>query len=238
MRKAGPKAILFDVFGTVVDWRRGVAASCADVFQEKSISIVAEDFARLWRAEYQPSMTPIRKGDRPYVPLDILHRENLDRILDQLGLSSAFDDEERLALCCAWEKLPPWPDSSTGLKRLRKGYLVAPCSNGSVALMSRLARFANLSWDAILGADIAGQYKPHSDVYLRSAELLGLEPSHVMMAAAHNDDLHAARQLGFQTAFICRPTEHGPDQQTDLEPTQNWDQCVDSIEELAKSLDV
>ncbi|MEM6677625.1 MAG: HAD family hydrolase, partial [Pseudomonadota bacterium] len=149
------KAAIFDVFGTVVDWRRGVAEAVAPVFAAKGIEDDAYAFADAWRQEYQPAMEGVRSNARPYTPLDILHRENLDRVLEARGLADAFDEAERAALNQAWEKLPAWPDSVPGIARLRATLLVAPCSNGSIALMSRLARFAGLSWDAILGADVA-----------------------------------------------------------------------------------
>ncbi len=231
-----PKAIIFDVFGTVVDWRSGVAKVCSDFFARKSIEFPADRFADMWRGEYQPSMTPIRDGHRGYTALDTLHLENLVNALQKAGVAERFSAAELAELNHAWEQLPPWPDSVRGLARLKKRHLIAPCSNGSIALMSRLAKFGNLPWDAVLGAEIARQYKPHPDVYLRSAEAFGVTPAQTMMVAAHNDDLAAARKVGLMTAFIARPKEHGPAQTSDLCPTSGWDYKADSIEELAEML--
>ncbi|RMD48941.1 MAG: haloacid dehalogenase type II, partial [Alphaproteobacteria bacterium] len=168
-------------------------------------------FADLWRERYQPSMTPIREGRRPYVPLDRLHRENLDAVLAALPGGEAVSAAEREALTRAWERLDPWPDVHLGLARLRARALVAPCSNGSIALMARLARHAGLRWDAILGADLARTYKPRPEVYRAACDALGLAPGEVMMVAAHEDDLAAAAACGLRTAFIPRPLEHGPE---------------------------
>jgi 2-haloacid dehalogenase len=230
------KAALFDVFGTVVDWRRGVADALAPVFDAKRIRADAHAFADAWRAEYQPAMERVRSGARGYVPLDMLHLENLGRALEAFGLADAVDAAERAALNTAWERLPAWPDAAEGLAALRRGMIVAPCSNGSIALMVRLARHAGLGWDCVLGADIARAYKPDPAVYLASAEALGLAPGEVVMVAEHNDDLAAARALGFRTAFVPRPGEHGPDQTTDLAPAADWDAVAEDLRDLARRL--
>lgn len=230
------KAAIFDVFGTVVDWRRGVAEAVRPAFEAKQIALAPELFADAWRREYQPGMEPIRSGQRGYTALDILHRENLDRALAASGLAEAFSAGERDAMNAAWEKLPPWPDAAEGVRQIRSAMLVAPCSNGSIALMVRLARFAGLSWDAILGAEIAGTYKPEPAVYLRSAAALGALPHEVVMVAAHNGDLAAARAAGLATAFVPRPTEHGPGQATDLEPSEEWDFAAPDLPALARRL--
>ena len=229
-----PKAFIFDVFGTVVDWRNGVAAVCAKTFDEKNIDFDPHHFADLWRGEYQPAMERIRSGNRGYLPLDTLHLENLERVLNQVGLAGHFSNEEKIRLNTAWEKLPGWPDSARGLLQLKKKAIIAPCSNGSIALMTRIAKFSNLPWDCIVGAEIAQNYKPHRDAYLKSVTALGLEPSDVMMVAAHNDDLHAAQENGLKTAFIPRVTEYGQHQSKDLEPNGKWDAVVHSIGQLAE----
>lgn len=203
------KALIFDVFGTVVDWRGGVAAFVAPALAKRGLRVAPEALADAWRAEYQPAMQRIREGGRGYVPLDDLHRENLDRALAALGIDGAFDAAARDALNPAWEALPPWPDVGPGMARLREKFLLAPCSNGSTALMARLARFAGLRWDAILGADVARDYKPKAAVYLASAAALRLEPGEVMMVAAHDGDLEAAHRAGLATAFVPRPGEYG-----------------------------
>ncbi|MEM7291007.1 MAG: haloacid dehalogenase type II [Pseudomonadota bacterium] len=228
-----PKAFLFDVFGTVVDWRSGVANACRTMFNAKAIEFDPLEFADLWREQYQPSMEKIRSGNRGYVVLDQLHLENLDRVLEQTGLSAKFDEQERQELNHGWERLPAWPDCSQGLTELKKKAIIAPCSNGSIAMMTRIAKYSNLPWDCILGAEIAGNYKPHPDAYLKSVAALGLEPHEVMMVAAHNSDLAAARECGLITAFIPRTSEYGKSQKTDLEPSSNWNFVVNSIAELA-----
>ncbi|WP_299861031.1 haloacid dehalogenase type II [uncultured Hoeflea sp.] len=230
------KAMIFDVFGTVVDWRGGVTVACSQVFQRKQIDFDPFAFADLWRGEYQPAMERIRTGGRGYVSLDILHRENLDRVLEKTGLSAHLTASERDTLNHAWERLPPWPDSGASLKALRQRFLIAPCSNGSIALMARLAKFAGLPWDAIVGADIARDYKPQRQVYLASCAALGFDPHEVMMVAAHNDDLEAAAAAGLKTGFFPRPSEYGPGQTTDLSASGNWDICAQDMAGLAAVL--
>lgn len=223
----GVQALIFDVFGTVVDWRNGVAAEVA----KTPLPVDAHAFADAWRDRYQPKMTEVRTGGRAYQPLDILHRENLDYVLADRGLEMAED--ARADLNRAWEKLPPCPDSVAGLTRLKAKYMIAPCSNGSIAMMTRIAKFGGLPWDCILGADIARDYKPKHGVYLACADALALPPSQVMMVAAHNGDLEAARAAGLKTAFFPRPTEHGPGQTTDLTATADWDVIATNLEDLA-----
>lgn len=226
-------AMLFDVFGTVVDWRTSVARELAQAFPDEDRDWDA--LADAWRAQYDPAMAPIRDGRRRYTDLDVLHRENLDALIAAQGLPDLAEDARR-ALAFAWHRLDPWPDSVVGLQRLRAIAPCATCSNGNIALMVNLARHGGLVWDAILGAAIAQSYKSDPKVYLKTAEALGLEPASCMMVAAHNADLHAARALGFQTAFILRPTEHGPGQTKDLEPEDDWDHSVSSLIELAEAL--
>lgn len=230
------EALLFDVFGTCVDWRTGVATEVARAAGKAGIGVDSEAFADAWRGRYQPAMQRIRSGERPYADLDVLHRENLDATLDEFAIAEAFDDPARMDLNHAWERLPPWPDTVPGLARLRERFIVAPCSNGSIALMTRLARFSGMTWDVILGAGVARTYKPDPQAYLRSLEAIAVAPENAMMVAAHNDDLEAAAQLGMKTAFVLRPVEHGPAQSTDLSPQGDWTVCVESMEELAEKL--
>jgi 2-haloacid dehalogenase len=231
-----PKALIFDVFGTLMDWRSSVARDVAAEAARKGLAIDAEAFATTWRAEYDPAMKRIRDGGRGYVALDVLHRENLDRVLTAFSLDDAFDETERTALNHAWERLDPWPDVVSGLSQLKAHAIIAPCSNGSIALMTRLAKYARLPWDCILGADIARDYKPKPEVYLASCAALRLDPGKVMMVAAHNSDLHAARSAGLLTGFIPRPTEHGPDQTTDLVADSDWDIVAADLNDLANRL--
>jgi 2-haloacid dehalogenase len=230
------KALLFDVFGTVVDWRTGVAREAKAFFDERGIAVDASAFADAWRAKYQPAMERVRAGNRGYFPLDVLHRENLDATLADFGLGASVDPAARANLNRAWEKLPPWPDSVMGLTRLKSGYAIAPCSNGSIALMTWLARYGGLPWDTVLGAEIARAYKPQPAVYLASASALGLVPAEAMMVAAHNSDLAAARAAGLKTAFVPRPSEHGPGQTADLEPDSDWDVLALDLNDLARKL--
>ena len=201
-----PRLFLFDVFGTLVDWRGSIAAAAR---RRWGATFDGERFADAWRGEYQPSMARIRDGARGYVKLDVLHRENLDRVLSASGLD-ATDEAARVALVHEWHRLDAWPDVREGLERLRRVGMVAPCSNGNIAVMADLARHNGLHWDAIAGADLARDYKPKPEVYLRSVEAFGLEPAQAMMVAAHASDLEAAAASGLRCAFLERPDEYGP----------------------------
>lgn len=223
-----PKALIFDVFGTLVDWRNSIAREVAAVLPD----VDAFAFADAWRAEYDPAMKRIRDGGRGYVPLDDLHLENLGFVLEKFNASTANPE----ALSKGWERLNPWPDVVSGLTALKKHAIIAPCSNGSIALMTRLARYGGLPWDCILGAEIAQDYKPKPEVYIASSNALRLPASEVMMVAAHNGDLKAARAAGLQTAFICRPKEHGKNQQGDLGPTDDWEFSGDDLNTLNDAL--
>jgi len=229
--KTAPKAFIFDVFGTLVDWRNSVTREVAATFPNHTIDPCA--FADFWRARYQPAMERIRSGGRDYVALDDLHRENLEDTLDHFSLGDALNDGQRAALNSAWEKLDPWSDVVEGLSRLKEHAIIAPCSNGSIALMTRLAKYGALPWDCILGADLAKDYKPQPAVYHACCKALRLLPSEVMMVACHNNDLEAARAAGLLTGFIARVTEHGLGQTIDLEPESDWDRVVDTIGDLA-----
>ena len=228
------EAYIFDVFGTLVDWRMGVAGEAGRFFEEKDIDADPVAFAVVWRKKYHPAMERIRSGGREYTQLDVLHLENLEETLVEFGLSDRFSQAEKEALNHAWEKLPPWPDTVAGLSSLRRHSIVAPCSNGSIALMTRLAKFGGLPWDCILGADVAKNYKPQSEVYLASCAALRLPPDKVMMVAAHNRDLGAARGAGLKTGFIHRRAEHGPGQASDLKPEGDWDLIGEDLADLAK----
>ena len=228
-----PAAYIFDVFGTVVDWRSSVARFATAFFAARDITIDGPAFADFWRGLYVPAMARIRSGNRGYVPLDQLHFENLLECLENFGLQSELTEEECWALNAAWENLDPGPDCVPGLHALKKQAIIAPCSNGSIALMTRLARYGGLPWDCILGAEIAQNYKPEAVVYHACCNALRLSPDQVMMVAAHNDDLEAAQAAGLKTAFIARPTERGPGQSRDLSATGNWDRVIGSMDQLA-----
>ncbi len=209
-----PSALIFDVFGTCVDWRTSVAGEVATALPD----VDPFAFADAWRAEYQPAMARIRDGDRGYVALDVLHRENLDIVAERFGVMPA----DPASLARVWERLVPWADVVQGLGAMKAQRIIAPCSNGSIALMTRLAKFGGLPWDCILGADIAQDYKPKPAVYHACCAALQLPPEVVMMVAAHNDDLDAAAKAGLQTAFVARATEYGAAQERDLAPEGNW----------------
>ena len=222
------RAFIFDVFGTCVDWRSSVARDVAVVLPE----VDAFAFADAWRSAYQPSMAPIRSGARGYVALDVLHRENLDLVSARFGVHVQDADW----LVRTWERLDPWPDVVPGLAAIGEAGLIAPCSNGSIALMARLARYGGLHWDCILGAEIARDFKPAPEVYRVSVAALGLDPGSVCMVAAHNDDLEAARREGLQTAFVPRKTENGAGQTSDLAPSSDWTYVAEDFCDLAKQV--
>jgi 2-haloacid dehalogenase len=230
------EALLFDVFGTCVDWRTGVATAIARTAAAKSLDIDSYAFADAWRDKYQPAMDEIRSGRRQYTDLDVLHRENLDKTITEFGVESHLDEEDREHLNRVWEQLPPWPDTVPALQRLKERFIIAPCSNGSVALMTRLAKFGNLAWDCILGAGIARAYKPDPLAYLRSCEALQIAPENVGMVAAHDDDLAAARNAGLKCIFAARPLEYGDMQSEDTQPAQNWEIIADGLEDAAAKL--
>lgn len=222
-----PKAYIFDVFGTLTDWRTSIAREVRAVFPD----VDAEAFADAWRAEYQPAMERIRSGNRGYVPLDDIHSENLSVVMKLFNIS-ALGEGEHADLARAWERLDTWPDVVPGLKALKEKAIIAPCSNGSISLMTHMGKHAGLPWDCILGADLAQDYKPKPEVYLSCCRALRLDPTEVMMVAAHNGDLHAAKALNLQTSFVLRAEEHGPDQTTDLAPDGDWTRVVDDLIKL------
>jgi 2-haloacid dehalogenase len=202
------KALVFDVFGTVVDWRTSVAREVAEMAKRKGLTVDGAKFADAWRAGYVPSMNRVRSGELPWTNLDALHRRILDGILVDFGIGG-LSEAETDALNRAWHRLQPWPDAVSGLTRLKKKYIIAPLSNGNIALMTDLAKYAGLPWDCILGAELVRHYKPDREVYQSAADFLGLKPPEVMMVAAHPGDLSAARAVGLETAFIPRPLEFG-----------------------------
>ncbi len=230
------RALVFDVFGTVVDWRGGVAREAAPFLAQYAPDADPGAFAEAWRKQYQPAMSLVRTGKRPFTRLDVLHRENLAAILPQFGIGRV-PRAELDALNLAWHKLDPWPDSVAGLTRMKQRFIIAPLSNGNIILMLDIAKRAGLPWDAILGAEVAQAYKPQPEAYLRTAEVLALRPEQICLVAAHNGDLAAARRAGFKTAFVARPAEHGPGQTTDLVPEQDWDLVADDFVQLAQKLE-
>jgi 2-haloacid dehalogenase len=221
---ATPKALFFDVFGTCVDWRSSVIRA------GEPYGLPAA-FADDWRARYQPQLETVRSGARPWTVLDVLHREALDEVLAEHGADLPADARDELNR--VWHRLDPWPDTVEGLTRLKERFVIAPVSNGNIALLVDMARHAGLPWDAILGAELARAYKPQPEAYLRSAEALGIAPGDAMMVAAHNGDLLAAGRLGLMTAFVPRPAEHGPGQTSDLAPEGDYDVVAGDMVALA-----
>jgi 2-haloacid dehalogenase len=229
--------LTFDVFGTVVDWRGGVAREARPFLDRFAPDADPFAFADAWRRRYSPAMEEVRSGRRPFVRLDVLHRENLEAVLPEFGIEAAAVPAAALdELNLAWHRLDPWPDSVPALERLRRRFVVAPLSNGNIALMIDLARRAGLPWDAILGAEVSQAYKPSPQAYLRTLDALMMRPAEVCMVAAHNGDLAAARACGLRTAFVRRPAEHGPGQVSDLEPEQDWDVVADDLLGVARAL--
>lgn len=230
-----PRALLFDTFGTLVDWRGSLIAELGAFGAGRGI---AADWTRLvdaWRGAYVPSMDRVRRGELPWTKLDDLHRGSLDRLVAEQGIEG-LHEADRAHLALAWHRLDPWPDTVPGLARLKPHFVLAPLSNGNVSLLIDLARRAPLPWDAVFGADVFRRYKPDPQTYLGACALLGLQPGEVMMCAAHNGDLAAARRLGLRTGFIARPAEYGPGQNRDLAPEADWDVTVGGVEELADRL--
>ena len=228
------KALLFDVFGTLVDWRSGVAREAEAVLKPRGYALDWPVLADAWRGEYQGAMEEVRSGHIPFCKLDVLHRRNLDRILPRFGLDP-LGEQDRRNLNMAWHRLDAWPDVTSGLIRLKPRHLLAPLSNGNVSLMVDLARRNDFPWDAILGAEIAGDYKPKPRVYLAAAEALDLPPQECMMVAAHTKDLMAAAALGLRTGHIARPNEHGPGR-GETGPKEPVDVAGSSLEDLAGKL--
>ena len=229
------KALLFDVFGTVVDWRAGVIRDVAAAAGRAGVPVDAAQFADQWRGGYRPAMDLVRSGQLPWTKLDDLHRRVLESLAAESGLAGLAAAELDWLNTC-WHRLDPWPDSVPGLTRLRRRYVLATMSNGNVALLVNMARRAGLPWDVILSAELFRRYKPDPQTYLGAAELLSLDPAQLMLVAAHNDDLCAAADLGLATAFVPRPTEWGPDQQTNLSPARDYTIVAADLTGLATQL--
>ncbi|MBI2133017.1 MAG: haloacid dehalogenase type II [Candidatus Tectomicrobia bacterium] len=227
------KAFAFDVFGTVVDWRGSLIREGEALGREKGIPLDWAALADAWQAGKEPALERIRAGGAPWSTLDAVHRARLDVILAQAG-AAGLDEEEKDRLNRAWHRLAPWPDSVPGLARLKRRGVVSAFSNGNFALLVNMARHAGLPWDCVISADLFRRYKPAPELYLGAAELLGLPPEEVMVAAAHEGDLRAARANGLKTAYVARPLEFGPGKHA--EPAEMWDVMASGIEDLAGKL--
>jgi 2-haloacid dehalogenase len=229
------RALVFDVFGSVVDWRGSIQRDLNAWGNALGKNADWEAFARDWRSHYQPNLEQVRSGQRPFELLDTLHREALNVLLPKYGMND-LTEVQKDHINRVWHRLDGWPDSVPGLLRLKARYTIAPLSNGNVSLLNNMTKYAGLPWDINLSTQWFGTYKPKPETYLGAVHALGLEPEQVMMCAAHNDDLKAARNVGLKTAFWARPTEYGVDQIRDTHPTESWDIIAKDIRDLADQL--
>lgn len=229
----GVRALAFDVFGTVVDWRSAVIREGEELGGVKGLSVNWGAFADAWRARYRPSMESVRRGERPWTKLDDLHRASLEELLEEFGISLTEGEKRRLNT--VWHRLDPWPDAVEGLSRLKRRYVITPLSNGNVSLLVEMAKRAGLPWDLILSAELVRRYKPDPETYLSVPRLLDLRPEQVMMVAAHTDDLLAARECGLRTAYVPRPLEFGPGEDA-APPAPSFDLVAGDFVELAERL--
>ena len=235
MSIAGVKALTFDVFGTVVDWRGSIIREGEALGAAHGLNVDWAAFADAWRGGYAPSMARVRSGELPWTNIDTLHRMILDDLLDKCGIT-VLNEDDKQHWNRVWHRLTPWPDSVAGLTRLRHRYVLATLSNGNVALLTNMAKHGGLPWDCILSAEIMRHYKPDPETYLGAAELLGLQPSEVMMVAAHNSDLKAAQAAGLRAAFVERPLEFGSDVEVDIKPDPAFDIHARDFIDLADQL--
>ncbi|HSL00245.1 MAG TPA: haloacid dehalogenase type II [Rubrobacteraceae bacterium] len=229
-----PRALVFDVFGTVVDWRSTVIREGEELGRRKGFDVEWAAFADAWRGRYAPSMDRVRRGDLPWTKLDDLHRASLEELLVEFGVEG-LSEEEKDSFNRVWHRLEPWPDAVEGLTRLKSRYVIAPLSNGNVALLTNMAKRAGLPWDLILSAELVRRYKPDPETYRSASELLDLRPELVVMVAAHVNDLHAARQHGLRTAYVPRPLEFGPDGEA-APPDPAFDLVASDFVELDQKL--
>ena len=228
------KALVFDTFGTVVDYRSTIISEGEALGKARGLAVDWAKFADAWRGAYAPAMDRVRKGELPWTKLDALHRMMLDKVLADFGVKG-LNEADIDNLNRVWHRLKPWPDAVSGLTRLKKKFIIAPLSNGNVSLMTDMAKYAGLPWDLILGAELARHYKPDKEVYLTGAELLSLAPRDMMMVAAHQNDLRAAHGLGFRTAFVPRPQE-GPNGERNFTPDPLFDVVAPDFNALASAM--
>jgi 2-haloacid dehalogenase len=233
--ESGIQILVFDVFGTVVDWRSSVIAEGESLGRAKGLSVDWAELADAWRAGYGPAMNRVRTGELPWTKLDVLHRITLDELLVRFRIDGLTEDE-KVHLNRAWHRLHPWPDAVEGLTRLRKRFIIAPLSNGNVSLLTNMAKFAGLPWDCILSVELVRHYKPDSETYLMPGELFDVPPQSVMMVAAHVGDLQAAQKLGLKTAYVHRPLEFGPAREPKAPAAGRFDLMAGDFIELASHL--
>ena len=216
------RALIFDVFGTVVDWRGSILRECRALGRKKKLAVDWDAFTDAWRAGYKPAMARVRSGDLPWMNIDRLHRMILDELLARFSIGDLTEDEID-HLNRVWHRLDPWPDARRGLALLKRRHVIATLSNGNVSLLVNMAKHGRLPWDAVLSAELFHHYKPDPEAYLGAAAMLGFEPAQVMMVAAHKDDLRAAQACGLGTAFVGRPREKGPKVKVDVKPEPSFD---------------
>ena len=235
MTDSETKALVFDVFGTVVDWHGTVAREARELAKAKGLRLNAAKFAKAWRAGYRPAMDRVRRGEAPFEKIDVIHRAILEDVLKQFRID-ALAEEEKAHLTLVWHRLKPWPDAVRGLKRLKSRFIIATLSNGNTGLLVDMARNAKLPWDCIFSSDTFKHFKPDPEMYLGAADALSLAPGEVMMVAAHKPDLRAAAQNGLKTAFVKRPHEHGRGGSADLAPEPDFTINAESFLDLADQL--
>ena len=231
------KALTFDVFGTVVDWRGSIIREGQALAASRGLTVDWAHFADAWRGGYQPAMARVRRGELSWTNIDTLHRMILDDLLQQFKITG-LSEADKAHLNRAWHRLTAWPDAVAGLTRLKQGFIIATLSNGNVALLTNMAKYAGLPWDCILSAELAKHYKPDPESYQTAADLLGLRPNEVMMVAAHKNDLRAAQAVGFKAAFVPRPLEHGPERTVDTTPDAAFEVHAKDFLDLATQLGV
>lgn len=235
-RLAGVRALTFDVFGTVVDWRGSIIREGERLNRAKGLAVSWAAFADAWRGEYGPAMNRVRRGELPWTSLDALHRMSLEMLLDRFGIAT-LTDAEKEDLNRVWHRLQPWPDSAAGLARLRERFVVATLSNGSVALLVDLAKVGGLTWDCVLSAELARAYKPDPVAYQTAIALLDCAPAEVMMVACHPPDLRGAQAVGMRAAYVARPLEWGPDRPPEAYTDGEFDVVATDFLDLARQLD-
>lgn len=229
------KVLVFDVFGSVVDWRGSIERDLTAWGKDSGVQADWGALALSWRHLYQPKMQQVRSGQRPWTLLDDLHRESLEELLPKFGLATLTPDQLD-HINRVWHRLDAWPDAIAGLTRLKSKYLIGPLSNGNIALLANMAKHAGLPWDLSFSTEWFKAYKPMPAAYLGVAHAMNVKPSEVMLCAAHNDDLKAARAQGLKTAFWPRITEYGAAQTLDFKAEESWDIVATDIRDLAHQL--
>ena len=235
IQDAAVKALVFDVFGTVVDWHGSVAREVRELARSKGLRINAVKFATAWRAGYRPAMDRVLRGEAPFEKIDVIHRAILEDVLKQFKIST-LTEEEKAQLNLAWHRLKPWPDAVRGLKRLKSKFIIATLSNGNTSLLVNMAKYGGLPWDCIFSSDTFKLFKPDPGMYLGAAGALDLKAEQVMMVAAHKPDLRAAAKCGLKTAFVKRPLEHGRGGTPDLAPEPEFTVNAENFVDLADQL--